>query len=77
MNYHVSAAKYMTTLTHLITREVKRKMSVEKIEEQIRAIYKLIDITKNDKTIRMYCRMLVYRMECKKATVRAAALQAI
>ena len=31
--------------------------------------------TENERTLRMYCRMIVNRMECKKATVRAAALQ--
>lgn len=52
-------------------------MSVEIIEEQIRNLYKLTGYTDNDRTLKMYCRMIVKRMECKKATVRAAALQAI
>lgn len=52
-------------------------MSIDIIEEQIRNLYKLTAFTDNERTLRMYCRMIVSRMECKKATVRAAALQAI
>lgn len=52
-------------------------MSVEKIEAQIKNLFALTAYTENERTLRMYCRMIVNRMECKKATVRAAAVQAI
>lgn len=48
-------------------------MSIDSIEEQIRNLYKLTAYTENERTLRLYCRMIVNRMECKKATVRAAA----
>ena len=46
---------------------------IEMIEQQIRNIYELINITQNDRTIRMYCRMLVSRMEHKKALTKVVS----
>ncbi|MEC0231148.1 hypothetical protein [Paenibacillus alba] len=46
---------------------------IEMVEQQIRNIYELINITQNDRTIRMYCRMLVIRMEHKKALTKVVS----
>lgn len=46
---------------------------IEMVEQQIRNIYELINITQNDRTIRMYCRMLVNRMEHKKSLTKVVS----
>lgn len=49
-------------------------MSVDKIEQQIENLCRLLAFSDNERTLRLYCRM-IGRMESKKATVRVVALR--
>lgn len=48
-------------------------MSIEYIEEQIKNLYRLTTYTDNERTLRLYCRMIVKRMEHKKTLTRVVS----